>query len=106
MENGLASEGAADEVFRRVALEDSDGDGQPNWFEYACDTDPKSAADKLKCSIEVVNGEGKVTYEPRFLREGFKAVIRGADDLRSAEWTEVTTETSPLHFFKVVIENE
>ncbi len=106
VENGLASEGAADEVFRRVALEDSDGDGQPNWFEYACDTDPKSAADKLKCSIEVVNGEGKVTYEPRFLREGFKAVIRGADDLRAAEWTEVTTETSPLHFFKVVIENE
>ena len=106
VENGLAQDGADDDVFRRVALEDTDGDGQPNWFEYVCDTDPKSAADKLTCSIEVVNGEGKVTYKPRFLREGFKAVIRGTDDLRATVWTEVTTETSPLHFFKVVIENE
>lgn len=106
VESGLAESGASAEELESLAEADSDGDGQPNWFEYICQTDPSDGTKKLTCHIEVVNGQGKVTYEPSELRAGFQAVIKGTDDLRAVEWTTVTTETSSLHFFTVVIENE
>ena len=93
-------------MFESLAEADSDGDGRANWLEYICQTDPADASKKLTCFIEVINGRGKVTYEPSELRPGFRAVIKGTDDLRAVEWTTVTTTTSPLHFFTVVIENE
>lgn len=106
VECGLAADGASAEVFESLAEADSDGDGRANWLEYICQTDPTDATKKLMCFIEVINGHGKVTYEPSELRPGFRAVIKGTDDLRAVEWTTVTTTTSPLHFFTVVIENE
>ena len=106
VENGLASSGAADAVFEQAAYADSDGDGMANWAEYVCQTDPRDADEKLVCSIEVVNGKGKVSYWPSDIRSGYRAVVKGTDDLRSPVWTTVTTETSTLHFFKVVIEME
>ena len=54
----------------------------------------------------VVDGKGKVSYRPSNIRPGYRAVVQGTDDLRATEWTTVTTETSSLHFFKVVIEME
>lgn len=106
VECGLAADGASAEVLESLAEADSDGDGRDNWLEYICQTDPTDATKKLMCFIEVINGRGKVTYEPSELRPGFRAVIKGTDDLRAVEWTTVTTTTSPLHFFTVVIENE
>ena len=85
---------------------DSDGDGMANWAEYVCQTNPRNADEKLVCSIEVVDGKGKVSYWPSDIRPGYRAVVKGTDDLCAAEWTTVTTETSTLHFFKVVIEAE
>ena len=106
VENGLASSGAADAVFEQAAYADSDGDGMANWAEYVCQTSPRDADEKLVCSIEVVDGKGKVSYWPSNIRPGYRAVVKGTDDLRATEWTTVTTETSTLHFFKVVIEME
>ncbi|MBQ3344445.1 MAG: C10 family peptidase [Kiritimatiellae bacterium] len=106
VENGLVSSGAADAAFQQAAYADSDGDGMANWAEYVCQTSPCNADEKLVCSIEVVDGKGKVSYWPREIRSGYRAVVKGTDDLRATEWTTVTTETSPLHFFKVVIEME
>ena len=104
VENNLAASGDAAEVFERAARSDSDGDGFANWFEYVCQTDPNDADERLHCFIEVVNGEGRVTYAPASLRDGYRPVVKGTDDLRATEWTTVTTGTSPLHFFKVVVE--
>ncbi len=106
VENGLASSGAANAAFEQAAYADSDGDGMANWAEYVCQTDPRNADEKLVCSIEVVDGKGKVSYRPSNIRPGYRAVVKGTDDLRATEWTTVTTETSSLHFFKVVIEME
>lgn len=106
VENGLASSGAANAAFEQAAYADSDGDGMANWAEYVCQTDPRDADEKLVCSIEVVDGKGKVSYRPSNIRPGYRAVVKGTDDLRATEWTTVTTETSTLHFFKVVIEME
>ena len=106
VENGLVSSGAADAVFEQAAYADSDGDGMANWTEYVCQTDPRDADKKLVCSIEVVNGKGKVSYWPSEIRSGYRAVVKGTDDLSAPMWTTVTTETSTLHFFKVVIEME
>ena len=106
VENGLAASGASDAAFQQAAYADSDGDGMANWAEYVCQTDPRDADEKLVCSIEVVNGKGKVSYWPSDIRSGYRAVVKGTDDLRSPVWTTVTTETSTLHFFKVVIEME
>lgn len=106
IENGLASSGAADAAFQQAAYADSDGDGMANWAEYVCQTGPRNADEKLVCSIEVVDGKGKVSYWPSELRAGYRAVVKGTDDLRATEWTTVTTETSTLHFFKVVVEPE
>ena len=106
VENGLVSSGAADAAFQQAAYADSDGDGMANWAEYVCQTGPRNADEKLVCSIEIVDGKGKVSYWPREVRSGYRAVVKGTDDLRATEWTTVTTETSALHFFKVVIEME
>ena len=106
VENGLASSGAADAVFEQAAYADSDGDGMANWAEYVCQTSPRDADEKLVCSIEVVDGKGKVSYWPSEIRSGYRAVVKGTDDLSTPVWTTVTTETSSLHFFKVVIEME
>lgn len=109
VENGLVSSTAAgDAAFHAAATADSDGDGHPNWAEYVCMTDPNNSDSKLKCDIEIVGGRGKVTYEPHDFRSGFRAVIKGTDDLRTpvSGWSTVTTETSSLHFFKVVVEAE
>ena len=67
---------------------------------------PEGYAYLKEHGFEVVDGRGKVTYEPSDLRQGFKAVVKGTDDLRAENWTTVTTTTSPLHFFTVVIEND
>ena len=104
VENGLVSSGAADAAFEQAAYADSDGDGMANWAEYVCQTSPRDADEKLVCSIEVVDGKGKVSYRPSEIRSGYRAVVKGTDDLRAPVWTTVTTETSSLHFFKVVIE--
>lgn len=106
VENGLVSNGAADAAFEQAAYADSDGDGMANWAEYVCQTSPCDADEKLVCSIEVVDGKGKVSYWPSEIRSGYRAVVKGTDDLHATEWTTVTTETSSLHFFKVVIEME
>ena len=106
VENGLASSGDADAAFQQAAYADSDGDGMANWAEYVCQTSPRDADEKLVCSIEVVDGKGKVSYWPSDIRPGYRAVVKGTDDLGAAEWTTVTTETSTFHFFKVVIETE
>ena len=106
IENGLASNGDAEAVFQQAAYADSDGDGMANWAEYVCQTGPRNADEKLVCFIEVVDGKGKVSYWPRELRSGYRAVVKGTDDLRAPVWTTVTTETSTLHFFKVVVEME
>ena len=106
VENGLASSGAADAVFEQAAYADSDGDGMANWAEYVCQTSPCDADEKLVCYIEVIGGKGKVSYWPSEIRSGYRAVVKGTDDLRAPVWTTVTTETSALHFFKVVIEME
>ncbi len=106
VEQGLANASASADALAELAADDSDGDGRVNWFEYICQTDPADPSDKLTCNIEVVDGRGKVTYDPSDLRQGFKAVVKGTDDLRAENWTTVTTTTSPLHFFTVVIEND
>ncbi len=106
VENGLVSSGAADAAFQQTAYADSDGDGMANWAEYVCQTGPRNADEKLVCFIEVVDGKGKVSYWPSEVRSGYRAVVKGTDDLRATGWTTVTTETSTLHFFKVVIEME
>ena len=106
IENGLASSGDAEAAFQQAAYADSDGDGMANWAEYVCQTGPRNADEKLVCFIEVVDGKGKVSYWPSELRAGYRAVVKGTDDLRATEWTTVTTETSTLHFFKVVVEPE
>ena len=106
VENGLAASGASDAAFQQAAYADSDGDGMANWAEYVCQTSPRDADEKLVCSIEVVDGKGKVSYWPSNIRPGYRAVVKGTDDLRATEWTTVTTETSTLHFFKVVVEPE
>ncbi len=105
-ECGLAPATATTENIAELAEADSDGDGQPNWFEYICLTDPADPSNKLTCNIEVVNGSAVVTYEPSDLRSGFRTVLKGTDDLRAQQWTTVTTTTSPFHFFKVVVEHE
>ena len=106
VESGLVSSGDADTVFQQAASADSDGDGMANWAEYVCQTSPCNADEKLVCTIEVVDGKGKVSLWPSEVRSGYRAVVKGTDDLSATEWTTVTTETSPLHFFKVVIEME
>ena len=104
VENNLAAEGAEASAFENAAQADSDGDGISNWCEYVCATDPSDPDEKLTCSVTVENGLGKVSYSPRQVRQGYRSVLKGTDNLGSGQWTVVTTETSQLHFFKVVIE--
>jgi hypothetical protein len=62
---GLAPRGTPKDWLRRefgtgldwAALEnaDSDGDGQPNWLEYRAGTNPRSATDVLKLSVQPGN---------------------------------------------------
>ena len=83
---------------------DADGDGFPNWAEYICGSSPIDPASKLKATIRMENGQPIVGYEPSGIAAGFKAVVKGTDDLAEdfSRW-QITTGTTSLHYFRVEI---
>ena len=83
---------------------DADGDGFPNWAEYICGSSPIDPASKLTATIRMENGQPIVGYEPHGLAAGFKAVVKGTDDLTEdfSRW-QITTGTTSLHYFRVEI---
>ena len=105
--NGLVPSGSASSAYEAAlaATADADGDGIPNWAEYVCGTCPTNSSSKLTATIRMENGTPIVGYEPSdLIANGFKAVIKGTDDLSEdfANW-QVTTGTTSLHFFRVEI---
>ena len=50
------------------------------------------------------NGQPIVGYEPHGLAAGFKAIVKGTDDLAEdfSRW-QITTGTTSLHYFRVEI---
>ena len=83
---------------------DADGDGFPNWAEYICGSSPIDPASKLIATIRMENGQPIVGYEPHGLAAGFKAIVKGTDDLAEdfSRW-QITTGTTSLHYFRVEI---
>ena len=84
---------------------DADGDGCPNWAEYVCGSSPIDPSSKLIATIRIENGQPIIGYEsPHGIAAGFKAVVKGTDDLTEdfSLW-QVTTGTTSLHYFRVEI---
>ena len=105
--NGLVPVGSAASAYEAVlaAKADADGDGIPNWAEYVCGTCPTNSSSKLTATIRMENGTPVVDYEPSSgFVSGFKAVIKGTNDLSEdfSNW-QVTTGTKSLHFYRVEI---
>ncbi|MBO4525152.1 MAG: hypothetical protein J5692_00975, partial [Bacteroidales bacterium] len=72
---------------------------------YVCGTCPTNSGSKLTATIRMENGTPVVGYEPSDrIANGFKAVIRGTNDLSEdfSNW-QVTTGTTSLHFYRVEI---
>ncbi len=108
-EYGLAAAGSdmAAHAAAVAPTADADSDGMPNWAEYLCGTSPVDANDKLTAHIAVEDGGPVVTYTPEGAPiSGFKAVVKGTDDLSAepSEWATVPdSKTSGLHFFRIEV---
>ena len=105
--NGLVPAGSAASAYEAAlaTTADADGDGIPNWAEYVCGTSPTNPTSKLTATIRMENGTPIVGYDPsEGFANGFKAVIKGTNDLSEdfSNW-QVTTETKDLHFYRVEI---
>ena len=105
--NGLVPVGSAASAYEAAlaAKADADGDGIPNWAEFVCGTCPTNSSSKLTATIRMENGTPVVGYDPSDgIISGFKAVIRGTNDLSEdfSNW-QVTTGTTSLHFYRVEI---
>lgn len=103
--SGLVAPGSEKAAYEAAlaAAADSDHDGLPNWAEFVCGTNPTNANDKLTVTIRLEDGQPVVETSPTAVLDGFRAVKKGSNDLKT--WTVVTdTKTSTNHFFKVVIE--
>ena len=103
--SGLVPPGSEKAAYEAAlaAAADSDHDGLPNWAEFVCGTNPTNANDKLTVTIRLEDGQPVVETSPTDVLDGFRAVKKGSNDLKT--WTVVTdTKTSTNHFFKVVIE--
>ncbi len=98
---GLANGDSSD--YAAVARADADGDGLSNLAEYVCGTSPTNDLEKLTCSIEMVDGKPHVTYAPHKVTTGFKAVLKGTENLETPDWQ---NKTDAHRFFKVVIERD
>lgn len=104
---GLVPAGSAASAYEAAlaTTADADGDGIPNWAEYVCGTSPTNPTSKLTATIRMENGTPIVGYDPsEGFANGFKAVIKGTNDLSEdfSNW-QVTTETKDLHFYRVEI---
>ena len=108
-EYGLAAPGSdmAAHAAAVAPTADADSDGIPNWAEYLCGTSPVDANDKLVAHIAVEDGGPVVTYTPEGAPiNGFKAVVKGTDDLSAApsDWATVPdSKTSGYHFFRIEV---
>ena len=105
--NGLVPAGSAASAYEAAlaAKADADGDGIPNWAEFVCGTCPTNSSSKLTATIRMENGTPVVGYDPSDgIISGFKAVIKGTNDLSEdfSNW-QVTTGTTSLHFYRVEI---
>ena len=108
-EYDLAAQGA-DAAAHEAAVApdaDSDSDGLPNWAEYMCGTSPTNAAEKLTASIVIeADGPAVTCPEASGIAAGFKAVVKGTDNLADAlsKWSVVTdSKTCGFHFFRVEV---
>ena len=108
-EYDLAAQGA-DAAAHEAAVApdaDSDSDGLPNWAEYMCGTSPTNAAEKLTASIVMeADGPAVTCPEASGIAAGFKAVVKGTDNLADAlsKWSVVTdSKTCGFHFFRVEV---
>ena len=90
-----------------LALLDSDGDGYANWEEYVLQTCPTNAGSRLSVSIRMEGNVPQVSYEPKTFLDGYQAVVKGTNDLRTSpdNWIPITdsTPTTMFHFFKVEV---
>lgn len=102
VDNHLAQADADADRYAQLAEEDSDGDGFSNLTEYVCGTNPLDATDRLTCFIRIVDGSPKVTHSATNLLYGFRAVVKGVNDLRQLNWQ---SQSTTHRFFKVVIES-
>ena len=98
---GSGTDAAACEA---LALEDADGDGFPAWAEYAANTDPTNAADRLRCDISFgANGAVTLGVFPETAREGYPRVLQGKVRLDDRDWTDLSAPAEPYRFFRCVI---
>ena len=97
---------AATVGYETLAWHDSDGDGYQNWEEYVLQTNPTNAESKLSVSIRMEGGVPHVEYEPTSFLGGYRAIIKGSNDLKASpdNWVPITAPTGAFHFFKVVVE--
>ena len=87
-----------------LALEDADGDGFPAWAEYAANTDPTNAADRLRCDLSFgANGAVTLGVFPETAREGYPRVLQGKVRLDDPVWTDLSAPAEPYRFFRCVI---
>ena len=108
-EYGLAAQGSdmAAHAAAVAPTADADSDGIPNWAEYLCGTSPVDADDKLTAHIVIEDDGPVVTYTPEGAPiNGFKAVVKGTDDLSTApsDWATVPdSKASSYHFFRIEV---
>ena len=97
---------AATVGYETLAWHDSDGDGYQNWEEYVLQTNPTNAESKLSVSIRMEGVVPHVEYEPTSFLGGYRAIIKGSNDLKASpdNWVPITAPTGAFHFFKVVVE--
>ncbi len=94
----------SDDAYEALAHADSDGDGFPNWAEYAANSDPASGSDFLRCDIGTsAAGALTVTVYPETAREGFPRILQGKVNLNDQDWTDLSAPVAPYRFFRYVI---
>ena len=97
-------DGTGDDAYEALAHADSDGDGFPNWVEYAANSDPASGSDFLRCDIGTdPAGALSVTVFPETAREGYPRVLQGKVRLDDPVWTDLSAPAEPYRFFRCII---